>query len=194
MGTGEASGLQIAWPLSDGRLTIRPASEADAESFFEYQQRPEAQRYVSRIAATIAEARAMVAERTSTTGALMCAIEIDGQVIGDIGGLRYRPGDEAPTDGSTDDADWLVLTDHGGGRVLAVQQVDELPRSTWPTAEVPMQVHLDHTVTSVEDLEHHRARAETLGATVLLDRSADEDEHLYVFADPAGHPFCIFVA
>jgi hypothetical protein len=28
---------------------------------------------------------------------------------------------------------------------------------------------------------------------VLLDRFDDEDEPLYVFADPSGHPFCIFV-
>jgi hypothetical protein len=41
-------------------------------------------------------------------------------------------------------------------------------------------------------VQHDRARA--LGATVLEDRSADPDEALYVFADPAGHPFCIFVS
>lgn len=102
MVTGEASGLEIAWPLSDGRLTIRPASVADAESFFEYQQRPEAQRYISRIAATIEEARAMVAERTSTPGALLCAIVIDGRVIGDVGGRRYRPGSLGPEPGAWD--------------------------------------------------------------------------------------------
>ena len=27
-----------------------------------------------------------------------------------------------------------------------------------------------------------------------LDRTDDPDEPLYVYADPAGHPFCIFVA
>ena len=32
-----------------------------------------------------------------------------------------------------------------------------------------------------------------LGATLLLDRTDDQDEPLYVFADPAGHPLCIFV-
>ncbi len=32
------------------------------------------------------------------------------------------------------------------------------------------------------------------GATLLLDRTADEGEPLYVLADPSGHPFCIFVA
>jgi hypothetical protein len=32
-----------------------------------------------------------------------------------------------------------------------------------------------------------------LGARVLLDRTDDPEEPLYVFADLAGHPFCIFV-
>lgn len=99
MGTGEPSGLQIAWPLSDGRVTIRPASEADAEAIFEYQQRPEAQRYISRIPSTIEDARAMVAERTSAPDGLMCAILLDGpdgQVVGDIGGRRYLPGSLGP--------------------------------------------------------------------------------------------------
>ena len=29
---------------------------------------------------------------------------------------------------------------------------------------------------------------------LLYDRSADPQEPLRVYADPAGHPFCIFVA
>ncbi len=29
---------------------------------------------------------------------------------------------------------------------------------------------------------------------ILLDRFDDPEEPLYVFADPAGHPFCIFVS
>ena len=57
-----------------------------------------------------------------------------------------------------------------------------------------MQLHVDYTVTSRDELERHRARAEALGAHVLLDRTDDEDEPLYVLADPAGHPFCLFVA
>src|ERR1041384_3396392 len=31
-------------------------------------------------------------------------------------GLVYRPGDEPPTDGSADDADWMVLLEPGGPR------------------------------------------------------------------------------
>jgi catechol 2,3-dioxygenase-like lactoylglutathione lyase family enzyme len=108
-------------------------------------------------------------------------------------GLRYRPGDEPPADGTADDPDWLVLMDAGGVRKLAFQQVDSLTRTTWPSHEVPMQLHVDFTVPSVSELERQRERAEALGAEILLDRTGDPDEPLFVFADPAGHPFCIFV-
>jgi catechol 2,3-dioxygenase-like lactoylglutathione lyase family enzyme len=108
-------------------------------------------------------------------------------------GLRYRDGDEAPADGATDDADWLVLVDDDGSRQLAIQQVDELPASTWPESGVPKQMHLDYAVPSVDELHRHRQRAEELGATLLLDRTSEESEPLFVLADPAGHPFCLLV-
>jgi catechol 2,3-dioxygenase-like lactoylglutathione lyase family enzyme len=109
-------------------------------------------------------------------------------------GLQYRPGDEPPADGTSDDADWLVLVDAQGVRKLAFQQVDSLPRATWPAPDVPMQLHLDFTVPSVSELERQRDRAQALGAELLLDRTDDPGEPLYVLADPAGHPFCILVA
>lgn len=109
-------------------------------------------------------------------------------------GLRYRSGDEPPADVGVDDADWLVLVDAAGERVLAFQQVDDMPRSTWPSSEVPMQMHLDYRVESVDELRRHRGRGEALGAHLLLDRTADADEPLLVLADPAGHPFCLLVA
>jgi len=109
-------------------------------------------------------------------------------------GLQYRPGDERPDDSDDDDADWLVLVVSEGRRKLAFQQVERLVRTTWPSHDVPMQLHVDYTVTSVGELERHRSRAEALGAQVLLDRSDDPQEPLYVLADLAGHPFCIFVA
>ena len=68
-----------------------------------------------------------------------------------------------------------------------------MARATWPADDVPKQMHLDFGVTTVDDLERHRERAEALGATLLLDRT-DTDEPLYVLADPAGHPFCILVS
>lgn len=108
-------------------------------------------------------------------------------------GLRYRPGDEPPAQGAPDDADWLVLLDCHGRRVLAIQEKHDLRASTWPSEEVPMQLHLDFTVRSLDELQRHRRRAEQLGATVLLDRSEDPQQPLYVLADPAGHPFCLLV-
>lgn len=109
-------------------------------------------------------------------------------------GLRYRPGDEPPRDGAPDDVDWLVLVDTDEVGRLAFQQMDHLLPTTWPQHDVPMQLHLDLTVSSRAGLERQRERAETLGAELLLDRTDDPDEPLYVFADLSGHPFCIFVA
>lgn len=109
-------------------------------------------------------------------------------------GMRYRPGDEPPADGAADDADWLVLVAPDGGTArLAFQQVDRLEPTTWPDPDVPMQLHLDFTVPDTAELARHRARAEALGARLLLDRTDDPEEPLFVLADPAGHPFCLFV-
>jgi catechol 2,3-dioxygenase-like lactoylglutathione lyase family enzyme len=112
-------------------------------------------------------------------------------------GLRYRPGDEPAADGDSDGAaeevDWLVLTDVQGRAVLAFQLVERLERTTWPSPDVPMQLHLDFTVPDRESLDQQHSRALELGAKLLFDRTDDPDEPLYVYADPAGHPFCIFV-
>ena len=107
-------------------------------------------------------------------------------------GLVYAPGDEPPAD-APDALDWLRLRSPDGAPVLAFQQVDALPRSTWPTADVPQQLHLDLTVDSPEGFEASHALALSLGATLLLDRAADPEERLRVYADPSGHPFCIFL-
>lgn len=108
-------------------------------------------------------------------------------------GLVYRPGDEPPTDGSPDQADWLVLIRPDGTRQLAFQQVERLARTTWPEHDVPQQLHIDYLVGSVEELERHKDTALRLGAEVRLDRTDDEEEPLYVLVDPAGHTFCLFV-
>jgi catechol 2,3-dioxygenase-like lactoylglutathione lyase family enzyme len=119
-----------------------------------------------------------------------------GEFYRQLLGFVYRSGDELPPPGQPDTqgADWLVLRDGTGEARLAIQQVAELAPSTWPDAAVPQQLHIDLTVANMDDLTLQRDRAVSLGAEVLLDRSADPDEPLYVFADPAGHPFCIFVS
>lgn len=106
-------------------------------------------------------------------------------------GLHYRDGDHPPTDGSPDEAEWLVLLDESGHRGVTIQQKSATTAPTWPSEEVPMQMHMDFWVPTVPDLERHRERAQSLGARVLCDRSHDVEEPLYVLADPAGHPFCL---
>ena len=76
---------------------------------------------------------------------------------------------------------------------VAFQQVDTLPRSTWPDTTVRQQLHLDLTVPTEAELARQHARALELGTRMLVDRSDDSVEPPYVYADPEGHPFCIFV-
>lgn len=110
-------------------------------------------------------------------------------------GLRYRPGDEPSEAGEPDRAgqDWLVLRDRAGANRVAFQQVAVMPEATWPEGPIPQQLHLDLTVRTAADLDVQHERALSLGARMLSDRSDDPEEPLRVYADPAGHPFCIFV-
>jgi catechol 2,3-dioxygenase-like lactoylglutathione lyase family enzyme len=111
-------------------------------------------------------------------------------------GLEYRPGDEPPSAGEPDPngQDWLVLQDAAGGTRIAFQQVAELPEATWPEGLRPQMLHLDLTVPTAAELDTQHERAMALGARLLRDRSDDPEEPLRVYADLAGHPFCIFVA
>ena len=111
-------------------------------------------------------------------------------------GWDYRPGDHPPESetGDVDDADWLVLRDPSGRHGLAFQRVQQLTPTTWPDGDVPMQMHLDMTVPDEAQLESVRRHALSLGAILALDQHDDPVEPLYVLRDPAGHPFCVFVA
>ena len=55
---------------------------------------------------------------------------------------------------------------------------------------MPRQLHLDTVVPSVAELNVQHERALGLGANLLFDRG---DDPLRVYADPDGHPFCVFV-
>ena len=108
-------------------------------------------------------------------------------------GLVYRPGDEPPPLGADDPAgrNWLVLHLPDGSPLLAFQYVAELRRPTWPDQEVPQQVHLDLTVPDRAMLDEVHREVLELGGALRVDRSADQDEPLRVYADLDGHPFCI---
>lgn len=109
-------------------------------------------------------------------------------------GYEYRPGDEIPSEREDDQngAEFLMLVDRAGRTRLAFQQVRDLQRATWPEGPVPQQLHLDLSVPSRPELEAQHRRALALGAELLLDDSDDPEEPIYIYADPQGHPFCIF--
>jgi Glyoxalase-like domain len=111
-------------------------------------------------------------------------------------GWRYRPGDEPPAGGQPDPQaqDWLALRNPAGGVQVAFQQVAKLPEATWPEGPVPQQLHLDLTVATIAELDAQHERAMSLGARLLEDLADDPEEPIRIYADPAGHPFCIFVA
>jgi catechol 2,3-dioxygenase-like lactoylglutathione lyase family enzyme len=71
----------------------------------------------------------------------------------------------------------------GYDKSVMFQQVSNYNPPRWPHAAYPQQGHLD---VLVEDLDAGEARALELGATRL-----GVDERSRVFADPAGHPFCL---
>jgi hypothetical protein len=70
------------------------------------------------------------------------------------------------------------------GSVLAFQRVDEFKPSRWPDSDSPQQLHLD---VDVPDIDVAEREVLALGATLL---HADA-RGWRIFADPAGHPFCL---
>ena len=87
------------------------------------------------------------------------------------------------------DPRWAVGSDFstlhvGPGLVLAFQRIRDHRAPRWPDAAYPQQFHLD---IEVPDLDQAQAHVLGLGATLLqvVPRG------WRIFADPAGHPFCL---
>jgi catechol 2,3-dioxygenase-like lactoylglutathione lyase family enzyme len=76
--------------------------------------------------------------------------------------------------------DWVVVASDDTSSGLAFQLAPDHRRPTWPGPAVPQQVHLD---VMVEDVTASGPRVLELGATKLDGPN--------VYADPAGHPFCL---
>ena len=72
----------------------------------------------------------------------------------------------------------------GDGKSVMFQQLAQYTPPAWPDPARPQQAHLDIVV---DDLDAGEARALELGAS-RLPGGADS---FRVFADPAGHPFCL---
>ncbi|MFD0075484.1 VOC family protein [Streptomyces sp. NPDC127166] len=73
-----------------------------------------------------------------------------------------------------------------GGLVLCFQGVPDHRPPTWPDPERPQQSHLDF---GVPDLDAAEEQVLAVGAKLLDAGSGARGWRVY--ADPAGHPFCL---
>lgn len=72
------------------------------------------------------------------------------------------------------------------GLVLAFQRAADYRPPLWPDPARPQQFHLDF---GVADLDGAQEQVLARGATVLDD--GFDGRSWRIFADPAGHPFCL---
>jgi catechol 2,3-dioxygenase-like lactoylglutathione lyase family enzyme len=84
-----------------------------------------------------------------------------------------------------DNDDWVVIGTEPGQRQLAFQRVANYRPPDWPESHHPQQLHLD---IRVDDADTAERQVIALGARRL---PGELDGRYRVFADPAGHPFCL---
>ncbi len=89
----------------------------------------------------------------------------------------------------TDDPEWATLRPADGGAGLSFQREDDHVPPVWPAGpgDPRMQVHLD---IEVDDLQAAGELARAAGATLA---DFQPQEHVRVYLDPAGHPFCLYL-
>lgn len=92
-------------------------------------------------------------------------------------------------DGTVDpEDDWHMVFVDGKPRIGVQLAPDHVPPD-WPDGLPKQQIHVDLWV---EDFDEAHARVMELGARVLKP-TADNiaPDNFQVYADPAGHPFCL---
>ncbi|MEU3840984.1 VOC family protein [Streptomyces sp. NPDC028635] len=110
-----------------------------------------------------------------------------GVVVLDCPDPRALAGFYAAVLGGTieDQGEWVDLKLPGGNQ-LAFQEAPGHVPPTWPSADGSQQFHLDLTV---PDLDTAEKAVLELGARPL--DAEDRTRTFRVYADPAGHPFCL---
>ncbi len=86
----------------------------------------------------------------------------------------------------TADDDWHTVLVDGDPRI-GVQLAPNHVRPAWPDGE-QQQIHLD---LYVADIRSAHQEVTALGAPLLQAADLDAPEGFQVYADPAGHPFCL---
>ena len=93
-------------------------------------------------------------------------------------------------DGTVDaEDDWHMVMVDGEPRVGVQLAPNHIPPD-WPEGTPEQQIHLDLWVDDFADAHN---RVVSLGAKVLKPATEDADspDNFQVYADPAGHPFCL---
>ncbi|MFI5959075.1 VOC family protein [Cryptosporangium sp. NPDC051539] len=107
----------------------------------------------------------------------------------DASGLARFYGEVLGMEVSYDGPEGALLTGedrNGVSATVMFQQVREYTAPRWPDPAYPQQAHLD---IEVADLDAGESAVLELGA----ERLPGEGKGFRVFADPAGHPFCLTV-
>jgi len=87
------------------------------------------------------------------------------------------------------DDEWHTVFDESGEWRVGIDLNPNYVRPEWPNGVQQQQVHLN---LQVEDQYAAHEEVMALGATFLEPgKSMDTPEGFIVYADPAGHPFCI---
>ncbi|MGJ5755413.1 hypothetical protein FB563_3638 [Streptomyces puniciscabiei] len=110
-----------------------------------------------------------------------------GVVVVDCPDPRALAGFYAGVLGGTveGDGEWVDLK-VPGGPALAFQQAPGFVPPKWPAPDASQQFHLDLVV---QDLDAAEKGVLELGARPL--DAGDRERTFRVYADPAGHPFCL---
>lgn len=82
------------------------------------------------------------------------------------------------------DGGWIDLASDGRGPNLSFQHAPDHEPPRWPDPAHPQQFHLD---IEVDDIDEAEPRVLALGARLL----SSAEPGFRVYADPAGHPFCL---
>ena len=125
--------------------------------------------------------------RRRDDGAVEIALQV---VVFDAADLAAESAFWAGVLGGTVDAedDWHMVNVDGRPRIGVQLAPDHVPPE-WPGGS-PQQVHLDLWV---DDPDASHEHVLSLGATLLKEVEDDGDapDAFRVYADPAGHPFCL---
>ena len=91
-------------------------------------------------------------------------------------------------DGTVDAEDhWHSVLVNGGLRIGVQYAPNHVPPD-WPGGHPQQQIHLDLWV---DDIETAHAEVMALGARLLQPVVETSTDAFQVYADPAGHPFCL---